>query len=510
MIAGAEAALPWRSPSGLAVALGATCAGFLMVVAMFYLAAGQASLLATAALLFGPLVALLAIVRPVPALAILAGIIAINAAAVLRDVHGAPGLAKAILLLVVVGMLLRGVWRQGLIRLTPLIGAILLFSLARLLSALPDPGASNVTQLIEGLVTGLAIVAALGAVGMSREWVRRVPKVAFAAIAVLSLLALSQALGAESTFGGFAPATEPTPDQLRIFARGGTLPAEFDRLRGPVDDPNFWAQSLILLLPIGLWWLQSTRNRLERVVVIGGMIVVLGGVLQTQSRGGIVALMVAVIALGVMSPGPMRRLAAVLPLVLVVGVVATGQLDRITLLTDVGSSEEISDEALSGRLSENLAAIAMFQDRPVIGIGANQFEANYSDYAAQFGIDDRVERQPHNSYLEMAAESGMLGAGAFIVMIVVGLALGFSARRRFLAANDDDMARLAEALIAGMIAYAVAAAFLHQAFPDYLWLGLGMIAAVHLYAMRTTGDDADVAEAELAPAAAAPAGDTPA
>ena len=493
MIAGAEAALSWRSPSRLALGIAAMFAGSLIVAAMFFVAAGEVSLLAAAALLFGPILALLAIVRPVPALAILCAMLATNASQVLRDEHGAPGVAKAVLLLVVVGLLMRGTWRAGVIRSTPLISAILLFALARLLSALPNPGGADITQLVEGLITGLAIVTALASVGISRDWVRRLPKFAFGGVAVLSVVTLVQAFGVRNTLGGFAPGGEPTGDQLQIFQRGGTLPEQFDRLLGPVNDPNFWAQSLVLLLPIGLWWLQSSRSKFERVLVIGGMLAIVAAVLQTQSRGGLLALTVAIVALGVMSPGPMRRLAAILPIILIFGIVATGQLDRIALLADVGSSnaQSIEDEALSGRLSENLAAIAMFRDRPVIGIGANQFEANYSTYAAEFGIDDRVERQAHNSYLEMAAESGILGVATFIGMIIAGLGLGFAARRRLRELHDYDMAGLAEVLIAGLIAYAVAAIFLHQAFPEYLWLGLGFIAGVHYFSTLVSEDDPD-------------------
>ena len=504
MTARAQAALLERPPGQLAMVAAGAAAGLMLVAALFYVASGQASLLATMGLLFGPIIALLALVRPVPALVILAAMIAIHAGTVLRDVHGAPGIAKAILLLVVVGMLVRGIWRRGMLRSTPLILAIVLFAIARLLSALPDPGASQIFSLAEGLVTGLAIVAVLGAVGASATWLKILPKAVFGAIAALSVLTLTQAVGIQTTLGGFAPATLPSEDQLRIFARGGTLPEQFSRLRGPVDDPNFWAQSLVLLLPLGLWWFQTSRRPLERAVVAIGMLAVLAAILQTESRGGLLALIVAIVVLGALSRGPMRRVAAVIPLILIVGVIATGQLDRVTALTDLRTDPAAAqDEALTGRLSENLAALAMFEDRPVIGIGAERFEENYSDYAATFGIDDRIERQAHNSYLEMAAESGILGLGTFIGMLVVGFALAIAARRRLKDAGDADMALLAEVMIAGLAAYSVAAIFLHQAFPEYLWLGLGLIAAIHYYATRRAGNLAHDEDPEPSAARAA-------
>jgi hypothetical protein len=38
--------------------------------------------------------------------------------------------------------------------------------------------------------------------------------------------------------------------------------------------------------------------------------------------------------------------------------------------------------------------------------------------------------------------------------------------------------------VAGLAGYAVAALFLHQAFPEYLWLALGLISAVYVLARQ--------------------------
>ena len=52
----------------------------------------------------------------------------------------------------------------------------------------------------------------------------------------------------------------------------------------------------------------------------------------------------------------------------------------------------------------------MWQDYPVLGVGANEFPKNYRSYAALIGLDDRNERFAHNSYLQQAAESGRSGS----------------------------------------------------------------------------------------------------
>ena len=83
----------------------------------------------------------------------------------------------------------------------------------------------------------------------------------------------------------------------------------------------------------------------------------------------------------------------------------------------------------------------------------------------------------------MAAESGALGLASFLALLGAAFWTGLAARRR-LRERDAASSAAAGALVAGLAGYAVAALFLHQAFPDYLWLALGLLSAT--YALATT------------------------
>ena len=68
------------------------------------------------------------------------------------------------------------------------------------------------------------------------------------------------------------------------------------------------------------------------------------------------------------------------------------------------------DTSLRGRASENLAAVHMWTDHPLLGVGPDNFEIHYQTYSAAIGIDPRPEeRGAHNLYLESLAETGVLG-----------------------------------------------------------------------------------------------------
>ena len=65
---------------------------------------------------------------------------------------------------------------------------------------------------------------------------------------------------------------------------------------------------------------------------------------------------------------------------------------------------------------------------------------------------------------------------------------GLRARRRLLEAEYFREASLLEAVLAGTLGFCIAAIFLHQAWPDYLWMSLGFIAGSWLLAERVRID----------------------
>jgi O-antigen ligase len=209
------------------------------------------------------------------------------------------------------------------------------------------------------------------------------------------------------------------------------------------------------------------------------------GVALTQSRGGAIAMILAVAVWLWFQGGRWRLAIAILPLVIVLAVVLTGSTQRFEQLRNINDPSQSTE--FRGRLSENIAAFEMWRDHPVLGVGANEFPANYRTYAARIGLDARSERNAHNSYLQAAAETGTLGLFAFVGMIVTGLWCGLRARCRLLARGLVSAAACTEALVAGLVGYLCAAVLLHQAFPQYLWAWLGLLAGTLLlsgYRMR--------------------------
>jgi len=107
------------------------------------------------------------------------------------------------------------------------------------------------------------------------------------------------------------------------------------------------------------------------------------------------------------------------------------------------------------------------------------------------GMDQRrTERRPHNLYLQIASELGVLGLMAFGA-ILWGVMRGLrQAYQGLLKLDRPDQASLVFAFGVALVGYLVAALFLHAAFARYLWLlvgigfGIGQVVKVELQSLQ--------------------------
>ncbi len=93
---------------------------------------------------------------------------------------------------------------------------------------------------------------------------------------------------------------------------------------------------------------------------------------------------------------------------------------RILSIADIfpsgpnGGINIYEDRAVQGRASENLTAWVMLMDRPFTGVGLSNFSYLYQDYSKSLGLAPSARnRSPHNLYLEVAAETGVIGLAFF-------------------------------------------------------------------------------------------------
>jgi teichuronic acid biosynthesis protein TuaE len=241
---------------------------------------------------------------------------------------------------------------------------------------------------------------------------------------------------------------------LAIDETGG----EASRAAGPFGEPNFFALSLAIIVPLAMHLV--AQGGALRLLGYASVLAVTGGVLAAGSRAALITVVVAVLA--ALLAGQARRARGVLVVVLA----------ALAVLVPVfaGQAGSSAERTVSGRATENLIAVAMFAEHPLTGVGPGGYTVLYRDYARDIGNDPRELRHAHSLPLEIAAEQGVVGIAAWLV---AGLVLW-----RLVVARGVWHVPVGRALVLCLGAYGFNSLFLHGSQMRVLMMLVGALIAL--------------------------------
>jgi O-antigen ligase len=130
------------------------------------------------------------------------------------------------------------------------------------------------------------------------------------------------------------------------------------------------------------------------------------------------------------------------------------------------------------------AGMGMFADHPIGGVGPANFEVHFDQYADRAGSaaydfhPPGTRKFPHGLWVEIAAESGLLGLIAFGSVLIAAFVAVWRARKELLARGDAPHAAIATGLAIALAGYLGASLFLHETHLRYAGLYLGLIVGV--------------------------------
>lgn len=373
-------------------------------------------------------------------------------------------------------------------------GVLFLFAAVALLSTVfaRDPGVAFSWLQTFALEVVVVYFLVLNAVRSVRT-LRRVLRGLALATAVLCVLASYQEVTGNywQQFMGLAQRdlslAEDDPDPARGALRPGDKVRLSQRASGPIGEPNRWGQALLIVLPLSFLAFRHESARRWRFVLGGACTLVAGGVFLTYSRGALVTLFGMTLLLLWMRVVRWRQVAiGGLALLVVAVLVAPGTFTRLESIVAAqsmfggGGGEKEADNAARGRMTEMLAAALVARDHPVIGVGPGHYTPYYSlEYMATPEIAFRninQTRRAHSLYLEMAAETGILGLLAFLAVPLL-LAMRLWNQRQRLKEGRADLAGLATGALLALAGYFGTAVFLHLSYQRYYGLLLGLCAS---------------------------------
>jgi hypothetical protein len=456
---------------------------------------------------FGLLLGLTAMVamfvQPQAATLVTAFLLYANVPAMLTR-HGLPDVvAGAFILLLGLPILHAFVLHREPLRFDATFGlmiALLAIALLSTLGAVDDGIALNWVRgyLAEGLLLYWLVVNAVRDLGALRALFWTVLGTA----ALLTTLCLYQDITGryEQEFGGLAARNYDTAEAEERAAAGHARRGS-SRAQGPVDEPNRFAQIMLVLVPIGAYMYRTARTRTAAVSAAMLGILTLVGVILTLSRGAFLTLGLMFVGMAVVRwIRPTHIAIGALALAVLASAISPQFVSRLTSILDArhivsgGDFDyQAADGAIRGRTTEMLAALYVFRDHPVLGVGPGQFTPFYFvPYSKNSNVKFRelnVPRRAHNLFLELAAEQGALGLAAFVAIVGFLMRSLWRARRAALA-RHPEAADLAAALWLSLCAYLGSGVFLHLAYQRYYWLLVAMAsAALHVaYALHRAPD----------------------
>jgi len=252
------------------------------------------------------------------------------------------------------------------------------------------------------------------------------------------------------------------------------------RLGGPGVGPNGFGRYLLLAVPLALDRFWNEKKKYMRLLAAWALAVAVLALIFTFSRGAFLGLVAALIFMFIFRPPKFQAL--VLTGLLAIALVQFVPPKYVTRLTELQEllpgnieSQAAGNISFRGRISENRSAWMMFLDNPILGVGLNHFNYHYQEYAREIGLDPRSEeRSPHNLFLEIMSELGVLGLIWFIALQWVAFSGLFRARKAFLEAGMRDYAGISLAIAAAIVGFLVTGIFLHNTHARFFWLIYGL------------------------------------
>lgn len=132
-----------------------------------------------------------------------------------------------------------------------------------------------------------------------------------------------------------------------------------------------------------------------------------------------------------------------------------------------------SGESVFGRIESFKKSLELYRAKPLLGIGPGNYGPAVKGYPATF--EGRGWDIVNNQYLEILAEQGIIGLGLWLLFLIGILFVGI---RAYLREEEGLRKTILGGLLAALVAVLVQYNFFSTLYIIYLWVLLGMVAAL--------------------------------
>jgi probable O-glycosylation ligase (exosortase A-associated) len=243
-------------------------------------------------------------------------------------------------------------------------------------------------------------------------------------------------------------------------------------------DENDFAMILVMCVPF-LWHLmRHVRSWLVKVPLLAMLPVVAHAIFVTFSRGGFLGL-VAVCGLIALRERNRKLAAGLVAAGLVFFVVVAGDQYRDRL----GSIQDYEEDSSAvGRLQSWEVGTRMALANPLFGVGLKRYTHAFPNYSTEY-----EPRVAHNSWIQLAAEAGLVAVAAYGLLVVFTWNALRKIRRRlplFAGRRQDLFRTLVNIYEALLVAYLVTGFFLSAEDFEFFYLLVAMVVVLERLSER--------------------------
>lgn len=208
-----------------------------------------------------------------------------------------------------------------------------------------------------------------------------------------------------------------------------------------LGDNNGVAIGMMMLLSLLVGLIRTSSRAVERHIGRFLAVGVTYRAISTYSRGGFLSCAGLVLHYVLRSRRKLTSLLTVGVLAAVVlPVLPTEFWQRMSTIQEAAEGDIYVDGSAAGRIHYWNVAVLMANDRPIVGVGQNAFNAVYDTYDPSQGVYGR-RRSVHSQWFGMLAELGYPGLVLFIAVLVRAFYVCWRTRR--LARVHPQLANLA-------------------------------------------------------------------
>ncbi len=224
----------------------------------------------------------------------------------------------------------------------------------------------------------------------------------------------------------------------------------YGRLRGPMGtDENFFAMMFVIGLPFFYYLGWYIHNKFFRYLL--WILIPFGwhAVFLTGSRGGLLGLVVTILFVAFRSPKKIFGF-LLIPIFILAYQWQAGSVMKERAHT---ISEYEQESSAQTRLEAWQAAIKMIKKHPFLGVGLASFGPAFPDFS------DKKPRAAHNTFFQIAAESGIVAGISYLFIILSAFLLLFRASK-FYKDKDPLLYFVSEATLTSLLGFFVCSMFL--------------------------------------------------